>query len=144
MARWLNDWTQHSLQDLGANPPSGISIARGVNTAILALLVLGLCTLAIPWLRRWLGARLPGFGDARLPGPEGSIVWSHGMGALWRQVADRPAALWVARVEVCRFDEDPREHVKALRYDLILRPRSLQAPVFSFLAVPNTLTPLSR
>lgn len=83
----------------------------------------------------------------RLQGAEGTIVWSHGMGALWRQVGDRPAALWVARVEVCKFAVDPRQHVKAIRGDLILRPRSLrarQAPVFSFLAVPPPSTSPSR
>jgi Tfp pilus assembly protein FimT len=77
----------------------------------------------------------------RLEGPDGTIVWSHGLGALWRQVGNRPAALWVARVEVCRFDEDPRQYVKAVRCDLILTPRSVrarQAPVFSFLAVPTS------
>lgn len=83
----------------------------------------------------------------QVQGTEGMIVWSHGMGGLWRQVGNRPAALWVARVEVCRFKEDPRKHVKALRCDVILRPRSVrarQAPVFSFLAVPHAAPPPSR
>jgi len=77
-----------------------------------------------------------------VPGEKGTIVWTSGMGALWRQVGDQPASLWVARVKWMRFASDPRLHVTPVRCDLILTPRSLQArqaPAFSFLAVPTEL-----
>lgn len=62
----LNAGIGKSFQEMGVIVPASVGVAHGVSVAILALFVVGLLTLIVPPLRRWLGARLPGFRDARL------------------------------------------------------------------------------
>ena len=118
----LNAGVEHSFQDLGVIVPASVGIARRISTGILALFVLALVTLAIPPLRRWLGARLPGFGDARLAQMAGTFNLLLGGGCplpeairLVRELesnspAGRDLSQWQTRIEQgatrlagCRF-----------------------------------------
>jgi len=86
-----------------------------------------------------------GEGDSqrlRIPTARGEIAYSLSHGELRRRAAAGPDALLISAVVRSRMDPDPRERVRAWRWDLELsrsRRATVVKPLFSFEAVPVRL-----